>query len=34
MDAPINSPADLDWRLDLTLEEIFPAGDLVSVICC
>jgi len=34
MDAPINSPADLDWRLELALEETFPAGDPVSVICC
>jgi hypothetical protein len=29
-----NSMADLDRRLDMALEETFPASDPVSVICC
>ena len=33
-DAATNNPVDLDRRLDLALEETFPAGEPVSVMCC
>jgi hypothetical protein len=33
-DATANNPADLDRRLDLALEETFPASDPVSIMCC
>jgi len=29
-----NNRTDLDRRLDLALEETFPASDPVSVMCC
>ncbi len=34
MDTPTDNLADLDRRLDLALEETFPASDPVSVMCC
>jgi hypothetical protein len=34
MDTATNNSADLDRRLDLALEETFPASDPVSVMCC
>jgi hypothetical protein len=34
VDATTNNPADLDRRLDLALEETFPASDPVSIMCC
>jgi hypothetical protein len=34
IDATANNPADLDRRLDLALEETFPASDPVSIMCC
>jgi hypothetical protein len=33
-DVSTNCHADLDRRLDLALEETFPASDPVSIICC
>ena len=33
-DAATNNPVDLDRRLDLALEETFPASEPVSVMCC
>ena len=34
MDTATNNTANLERRLDLALEETFPASDPVSVMCC